>query len=684
MWSMHDSTVFADDFLFHWLVDSTDQLKGAFSHIAFVLDTLEAFGMTISPGKSAVLIGVRGSKVGSILQKHVFKDPRKGKFLHCPTCHGTIRLPVVTQHPYLGAILSYQSMEALTLKERVRQSWSSFHRILPALRSNSVALHSRISVWQSCVFSTLMHGLDSVGLAPGGSTLLYKHVVRQLRLVCKAPSYITHEEPAALLTRLRVQDPTDTLRPPLVHSWWQQLESNLQSAASGRSRCSISIPCACRPGYLSRHVKSQHAEASVFHAAVLKWLDDRKTAILSPCQFCGADFKVFCSDYAPLMNRLLPLLLLPLSLQHLPPQAMETHMKDEFGKVMAEVETQHLMAAQEQANLLSAMMQRSAGALEPSAPSDPGQGRKQRDKRTAETAAPAGKGNGDQEKWPRPSAKGSARTSDDGWQRDHSSQAPSRRRTTQDRSWSNRQDRHDRSDRKWKSDTDRELMNLCLSMGRLLLRHEDQFGINRAQDNYVMFAQCQGVLSMVPELYVAAEAWKTMKKETPELLTLPLRAWLLKHWVDLMLKRMEMIMTSEETIKQAKDMLILDDQCNVPYLEWNRSSRSLQIKTDRDPMTLSQVLEALKAMQLLAIQPLVVLRFHATRELCQEMKSEVVPLMLQVGSRTAECHQMWNHLQRLSHSAACRVTAVSLRSDRMGRSALGVVVQKIIEEMYGA
>ncbi|CAE7375731.1 unnamed protein product [Symbiodinium necroappetens] len=621
----------------------------AFSHIAFVLDTLEAFGMTISPGKSAVLIGVRGSKVGSILQKHVFKDPRKGKFLHCPTRHGTIRLPVVTQHPYLGAILSYQSMEALTLKERVRQSWSSFHRILPALRSNSVALHSRISVWQSCVFSTLMHGLDSVGLAPGGS----------------------------------IQ---------------QTLCASVYSAAC----------------YLSRHVKSQHAEAYVFRAAVLKWLDDRKTAILSPCQFCGADFKVFCSDCAPLMNRLLPLLLLQLSLKHLPPQAMETHMKDALRKEMAEVETQELMGAQEQANH-DATFSGGTGAIctersragqhqgehasgrgcsDRSSPGRAGSHETQRDKRTAENAAPAGKGNGDQEKWPRPSAKGSARTSDDGWQRGHSSQAPSRRRTTQDRSWSSRewpnrqdrQDRHDRSDRKWNSDTDRdkELMNLCLSMGRLLQRHEDQFGINRAQDNYVMFAQCQGVLSMVPELYVAAEAWKTMKKETPELLTLPLRAWLLKHWVDLMLKRMEMIMTSEDTIKQAKDMLILDDQCNVPYLEWNRSSRSLQIKKDRDPMTLSQVLEALKAMQLLAIQPLVVLRFHATRELCQEMKSEVVPLMLQVGSRTAECHQMWNHLQRLSHSAACRVTAVSLRSDRMGRSALGVAVQKIIEEMYGA
>ncbi|CAE7682117.1 unnamed protein product, partial [Symbiodinium necroappetens] len=631
--SMHDSTVFVDDFLFHWLVASTDQLKGAFRNIAFVLDTLEAFGMTISPGKSAVLIGVRGSKVGSILQKHVFKDPRKGKFLHCATRHGTIRLPVVTQHPYLGAILSYQSMEALTLKERIRQSWSSFHRILPALRSNSVALRSRISVWQSCVFSTLMHGLDSMGLAPGGSTLLYKHVVRQLRLVCKAPSYITHEEPADLLTRLRVQDPTDTLRlrvqrrlsrcreghmavlqPPLVHSWWQQLDSNLQSAASDpkqmlhqhplRDIPSTSMapanptnllvdrivnryPCLPRdwcatalardwkrlalnikstdfnhcllcgqwlahPGYLSRHVKSQHAEAYAFHAAVLKWLDDHKTAILSPCQFCGADFKVFYSDCAPLMHRLLPLL-------HLPPQAMETHMKDALRKEMAEVETQELMGAQDQANLLSAMMRRSAGALEPSAPSDPGLG---------STPGRAG-------------SHGDAEGQTDGGERSPSRQG---QRRPGEVAQALRQGKC-QDIRRWlaagsqlpgtqqaPNDPEQALLNLCLSMGRLLLRHEDQFGINRAQDTYVMFAQCQGVLSMVPELYVAAEAWKTMKKETPELLTLPLRAWLLKHWVDLMLKRMEMIMMSEDTIKQ--------------------------------------VLEALKSMQLLAIQPLVVLRFH--------------------------------------------------------------------------
>jgi len=215
------------------------------------------------------------------------------------------------------------------------------------------------------------------------------------------------------------------------------------------------------------------------------------------------------------------------------------------------------------------------------------------------------------------------------------------------------------------------------------MRHEDQLSINRAQDNYVMFAQTQGVLSAVPELFKATEAWRQMKKDQPELLTLPLRTWMLKHWVDLMLTRMEAVMQSERSIQQAKDMLVLDESCNVPYLEWDASARQLRVKRDRDPMTLSQVLELLKQMQVLVLQPLAILRFHTTRELVQNMQSDVVPLMLQIGSRTAECHQLWNAFYRLSHSGATRVVATSLRGDRMGRSALAVAIQKMVEELSG-
>ncbi|CAE7409538.1 unnamed protein product [Symbiodinium sp. CCMP2592] len=801
---MDDTTVYADDFLFHWLVNNKSQLEQAFRNIAFVLETLKHFGMCPSPTKSAVLIGVRGAQTGSVLKQYVVKHPTRGRLLQLTTDHGNIDLPVVKQHPYLGAVLSYSSFEQLTLKERMRQSWSAFNRLLPALRSSGVSLSHRTLIWRTCVFTTLVHGLDSVGFASDGALKLHKHVVRQLRILSKAPSYITRERPEDLLARLRIEDPLQRLQhvvqqrlhtcehngmsqlqPEFVHKWWKHLHSSFQAlkldatyqeptgslhaptrlvAVSARvvpqacpdcgcyfpntrtlrihraqkhptivaaqrkakrsypemrkdfmqhsqegvpvckhckwaftswpsfclhfehNRCPIyhhhspaqdqinachALPLVPRAfhqavfhetwqslaakvrqsdlnncllcgqwlahrGYLSRHIKAQHAEVYHLHTTVLQWLRDRTTAVQSPCQFCGDDYKArHCSR------------LFSMAAEGSEGPLAELRMG---AKQVAE---QELMSAEAQAQLLSAMMNRepqttrspepSRGSTRTSTPAPlESQTHETREnaarpeamdlsnkdaKRQSETTAEqleTGRGKG-RDKWAR-----NNRASGGGWDRDH---------------------------------------------------QPDQISINRAQENFVMFAQTQGMLSSVPELYKATQAWKLAKQEHPETLTLPLRAWLLKHWVDLMLQRMEAVMQSETSLQQAKDMLILDESCNVPYLEWNAKERKLQIKQDRDPMTLTQVLDLLKQMQVLVLQPLAVLRFHTTRELVQNMQSDVVPLMLQIGNRTAECHQLWNAFYRLSHSGACRVVATSLRGDRMGRSALAVAIQKLADEI---
>ena len=248
--SMHDTTVYADDFLFHWLVNTSEQLDLAFGHIAFVIRTLDHFGMRPSPSKSAVLLGLRGSRTGSILARHVVKDPKLGRLLKIPLGSKQVCLPIVKQCPYLGTVLSYGQFEALTLKERMRQSWSAFNRLLPALRTSGVNLRHRVLTWRTCVHSVLVHGLDSFGLAPGGSTKLHKHVVRQLRILSKSPSFITREPAQDLLERLQVEDPLQhlmhrtqqriancrqngmsQLQPPAVHQWWQQVEEGLRAAA---------------------------------------------------------------------------------------------------------------------------------------------------------------------------------------------------------------------------------------------------------------------------------------------------------------------------------------------------------------------------------------------------------------------------------------------------------------------
>ena len=187
-----------------------------------------------------------------------------------------------------------------------------------------------------------------------------------------------------------------------------------------------------------------------------------------------------------------------------------------------EVASQELMSAREQANLLSSMMNKDR---HPSAPPSSTDAANPSEASTAphtpvrETRAPreapvpmetretkrqadlteqelqdntGGNGNGKGgDKWPRSQSKGNSRTSDGGWGRDH--RAPQRRYRQWD--WDK-----DKEDKTFDRATDRKLYELCLAMSRLIMRHEDQLSINRAQDNFVMFAQTQGVLSAVPEL----------------------------------------------------------------------------------------------------------------------------------------------------------------------------------------
>ena len=255
--SSEATTVYADDFLFQWTVESPQHFEQIVAQIGYILRTLDSFGMRVSPTKTVLLVSLKGPLAGSTLRPHVRKLPGKGRHLRIPLqteavfqAQQFMLLPVVAQHTYLGAKLSYSSPEALTLKERMKLSWTAFGRLLPALRSAGLTLNQRVQLWQSCVLSSLLHSLDSAGLVPGGAQALRQHVIRQLRILSKAPSYITREPGEQLLARLKVEDPIAVLarkvgsrlqlcrgspkallQPQLVHKWWQQLESCFSVAA---------------------------------------------------------------------------------------------------------------------------------------------------------------------------------------------------------------------------------------------------------------------------------------------------------------------------------------------------------------------------------------------------------------------------------------------------------------------
>ena len=59
-------------------------------------------------------------------------------------------------------------------------------------------------------------------------------------------------------------------------------------------------------------------------------------------------------------------------------------------------------------------------------------------------------------------------------------------------------------------------------------------------------------------------------------------------------------------------------------------------------MEFQEVLTALETLLTLTILPLTVLRFHSTRRMEQDLKGEILPMVLEIGLRTAEADQAWS------------------------------------------
>ncbi|CAE7873293.1 Ano10 [Symbiodinium necroappetens] len=185
-----------------------------------------------------------------------------------------------------------------------------------------------------------------------------------------------------------------------------------------------------------------------------------------------------------------------------------------------------------------------------------------------------------------------------------------------------------------------EIKNLCVSLSRLVLRHDDQQAIDRTEKGFIMFCQTSRMLSVIPDLVRTIEAWTKMKEENPTGLTLPRRSAMLKQLLDLWYVRLEVVAETEESLRQARTMLILDQAGRIPYLQYNRQTEQLEIKTDRDPMELKAALECIKELQDLVLLPFTTLHFHAARWEFAPPK-QTAPGIYWRGFATAEQAEQW-------------------------------------------
>ena len=211
-----------------------------------------------------------------------------------------------------------------------------------------------------------------------------------------------------------------------------------------------------------------------------------------------------------------------------------------------------------------------------------------------------------------------------------------------------------------------ELRELCVSLTRLVLRHDDQFSIDRTECGFILFLQTQGILSLVPELVKVSEVWKETRPcgHHPPAPSGPSAASLGGQARRSRPSRRPGTCSSWTT----------GIRC------WDREEQRLRIRPDKEPMTLEQAKTLLAELQALILLPLTVQRFHSTRKMVRDHGGAVLPMMLQLGMRTKEAQVAWGHFHRICHSGLCRTVVMGMRGEKMGRSALATALQKMIEE----
>ena len=227
-WTLQHLITYADDLISKWVIKSVADFHTSLQELSIVLQVLENVGMTVNFKKTVILMRLEGSQRSSIFKKHTIKQNGQ-HFLCVPHKGALIYLPIVHEHVYLGTKICYHNFEDRTLAHRLHISRVTFLRLRTLLTGHrALPLALRVRIWQACIRSSCLYGLEASGLTPGGCQRLHRRFAKDLRQLARSPSHLTRETTSEVCARLQVPEPL----PHLVHTLHQRLATH-DSAAAG-------------------------------------------------------------------------------------------------------------------------------------------------------------------------------------------------------------------------------------------------------------------------------------------------------------------------------------------------------------------------------------------------------------------------------------------------------------------
>ena len=93
----------------------------------------------------------------------------------------------------------------------------------------------------------------------------------------------------------------------------------------------------------------------------------------------------------------------------------------------------------------------------------------------------------------------------------------------------------------------------------------------------------------------------------------------------------------------------------------------------------TEIKEALDELIQLSAKPMVIHRYHATRQMAETYKSPTLAMMAEVGARVEEAQLVWKRLHLLSQSAAWTAAGCFLRHERLKLGALATRLKSLTQ-----
>ncbi|CAE7265256.1 unnamed protein product, partial [Symbiodinium sp. CCMP2456] len=244
-WCAEHATLYADDSHLQWEFRSYEQFERSIAKLKLVFAVFRRMGMKVNNNKTQAIMSLTGPMKHKIQAKYVRKQ---GTDRHLLLSAGdpTTWIMLVDKAEYLGMVISYDGFESQTVQHRLSKAHQRRWAMASILHTRHMSVAYKLSLWKSCVLSTMMYAMHCLCLRSSHIRALQKAIMRHVRAIVSDQAFLTgttHEEimmkykiesALQLLNKahsreLGHQNPEDWM---LVPDWDEAISTSLHSAAT--------------------------------------------------------------------------------------------------------------------------------------------------------------------------------------------------------------------------------------------------------------------------------------------------------------------------------------------------------------------------------------------------------------------------------------------------------------------